>query len=121
MYVAAFAQAGVVISLGAPAMPGTSGVISGPGGFFQYDSPVPGVIVYRYSKEQPQTVPVAVPAPQSSPAEDQAGELQPAGSVLSWQYWEEVTGLTGLALVTYLLISEGSRVLYPPRNLVPVP
>ncbi|MBK9648303.1 MAG: hypothetical protein IPO67_24650 [Deltaproteobacteria bacterium] len=62
MYVAAFAQAGVVISLGAPAMPGTSGVISGPGGFFQYDSPLPGVIVYRYSKQQPQTVPVPVAA-----------------------------------------------------------
>ena len=100
-------------------MPGTYGVISGPGGFFQYDSPTPGVIVYRYSKQQPQTVPV--PAPQSSPAEDPEGDLQPAGSVLSWQYWEEVTGLTGLALVTYLLVSEGSRVLYPPRNLVPVP
>ena len=64
---------------------------------------------------------VAVPAPQTSPAEEPEGELQPAGSVLSWQYWEEVTGLTGLALVTYLLISEGSRVLYPPRNFVPVP
>jgi hypothetical protein len=121
MYVAAFAQAGIVISLGAPGMPGTSGVISGPGGFFQYDSPLPGVIVYRYSKEQPQTVPVPVAAPQTSPAEEPEGELQPASAVLSWQYWEEVTGLTGLALVTYLLISEGSRVLYPPRNLVPVP
>ena len=121
MYVAAFAQAGVVISLGAPAMPGTSGVISGPGGFFQYDSPMPGVIIYRYSKQQPQTVPVPLPVPQTSPAEVPEGELQPAGSVLSWQYWEEVTGLTGLALVTYLLISEGSRVVYPPRNLVPVP
>lgn len=121
MYVAAFAQAGVVISLGAPAMPGTSGVISGPGGFFQYDSPLPGVIVYRYSKQQPRTIPLPVPVPQTSPALEPEGQLQPVGGVLSWQYWEEVTGLTGLALVTYLLISEGSRVLYPPRNLVPVP
>ncbi|MCK6514794.1 DUF4157 domain-containing protein [Myxococcota bacterium] len=121
MYVAAFAQAGVVISLGAPAMPGTSGVISGPGGFFQYDSPLPGVIVYRYSKQQPRTIPLPVPVPQTSPALEPEGQLQPVGGVLSWQYWEEITGLTGLALVTYLLISEGSRVLYPPRNLVPVP
>ena len=121
MYVSAFAQAGVVISLGAPAMPGTSGVISGPGGFFQYDSPLPGVIVYRYSKQQPRTIPLPVPVPQTSPALEPEGQLQPVGGVLSWQYWEEVTGLTGLALVTYLLISEGSRVLYPPRNLVPVP
>jgi len=41
-------------------------------------------------------------------------------SILDWKYWEEVTGLTGLALVLYLLISEGSRVI-PARNLVPVP
>jgi hypothetical protein len=32
----------------------------------------------------------------------------------------EITGLTGAALVIYLIISEGSR-LFPPRNLVPVP
>jgi hypothetical protein len=117
MYVAAFAQAGVTITLGAPAMPGTSGVLSAPGGYFQYESPMPGVIVYRYSKSEP----VSVPVPATSPAEEQEDTLQPVGDVLSWQYWEEITGLTGLALVTYLLLSEGSRVLYPPRNLVPVP
>jgi hypothetical protein len=32
----------------------------------------------------------------------------------------EITGLTGAALITYLIISEGSR-LFPPRNLIPVP
>lgn len=32
----------------------------------------------------------------------------------------EITGLTGTALLIYLIISEGSR-LFPPRNLVPVP
>ncbi len=32
----------------------------------------------------------------------------------------EITGLTGAALVIYLIVSEGSR-LFPPRNLVPVP
>lgn len=37
-----------------------------------------------------------------------------------WEYWEELTGLTGAALATYLIISEGSR-LFPPRNFVPVP
>lgn len=41
-------------------------------------------------------------------------------SISDWEYWEEVTGLTGAALVTYLIISEGSRI-FPPRNLVPVP
>lgn len=31
-----------------------------------------------------------------------------------------ITGLTGTALIVYLIISEGSR-LFPPRNLIPVP
>jgi len=31
----------------------------------------------------------------------------------------KITGLTGTALIIYLIISEGSR-LFPPRNLVPV-
>ncbi len=33
---------------------------------------------------------------------------------------EVITGLTGTALLIYLIISEGSRA-FPPRNLVPVP
>ncbi|WP_218082521.1 eCIS core domain-containing protein [Anthocerotibacter panamensis] len=32
----------------------------------------------------------------------------------------QITGLTGAALITYLIVSEGSR-LFPPRNLIPVP
>ena len=31
------------------------------------------------------------------------------------------TGLSGGALITYIIISEGSRVLIPPRNLIPLP
>lgn len=34
---------------------------------------------------------------------------------------ERITGLTGAALIIYLIISEGSRILFPPRNFVPVP
>lgn len=41
-------------------------------------------------------------------------------SPLDWQYWEQVTGLSGGALATYLIISEGSR-LFPPRDFVPIP
>ena len=33
---------------------------------------------------------------------------------------ETATGLTGTALVIYLVVSEGSR-LFPPRNLIPIP
>jgi RHS repeat-associated protein len=32
----------------------------------------------------------------------------------------KITGLTGTALIIYLIVSEGTR-LFPPRNLVPVP
>ncbi len=45
------------------------------------------------------------------------------GSKLDQSYMDkmaEITGLTGTALVLYLIASEGSR-LFPPRNLVPVP
>jgi len=41
-------------------------------------------------------------------------------SITDWEYWEEVTGLTGTALVIYLIISEGSRA-FPPRNAIPIP
>jgi hypothetical protein len=34
---------------------------------------------------------------------------------------QQTTGLTGVALALYLIISEGSRIFFPPRNLVPVP
>ena len=33
----------------------------------------------------------------------------------------EITGLSGKALAIYLIISEGSRILFPPRNVIPVP
>jgi len=32
-----------------------------------------------------------------------------------------ITGLTGTALIIYIIVSEGSRVLFPPRNLIPLP
>lgn len=50
------------------------------------------------------------PTSDDAPAEDQE----------FMERMSEVTGLTGSALVIYLIISEGSRA-FPPRNLVPVP
>jgi hypothetical protein len=47
-------------------------------------------------------------------------QSQSSSGLIDWAWWEKATGLTGAALVTYLIISEGSR-LFPPRNLVPVP
>jgi hypothetical protein len=53
---------------------------------------------------------------------DPPGGLPSMGdpTFLDRKYWEKVTGLTGGALLAYLLISEGSR-LFPPRNFIPVP
>jgi hypothetical protein len=57
----------------------------------------------------PVPVPAPVPAPATVPAPDQ-GFLDRMAAI---------TGLTGTALIVYLIISEGSR-LFPPRNLIPV-
>lgn len=110
LYIAAFKKAGIVISMGPMGEPGTNGVIPAPAGHFRYYTPAPGIILYQYKKGKfdPKTQPVTVP------------EKQPERKWYEWEYWEEVTGLTGAALLIYLIISEGSR-LYPPRNLVPVP
>jgi hypothetical protein len=48
------------------------------------------------------------------------GAPVPEDSFFDLKYWETITGLTGAALIAYLIISEGSR-LFPPRNLVPIP
>lgn len=116
VYIAALARAGLVVTLGPTTEPGTHGVLPAPGGVFRFWSPVPGVIVYQYSKPRPQPVPV--PQPQEQPD----AKPQPfidVDRIWEWKYWEEVTGLTGAALVLYLIISEGSRVI-PARNAVPI-
>lgn len=41
--------------------------------------------------------------------------------LISRERLENLTGLTGTALTVYIIVSEGSRVAFPPRNLVPVP
>jgi hypothetical protein len=45
-------------------------------------------------------------------------EVSSEGGLL--KYFENATGLTGVALLIYIVVSEGSRA-FPPRNLVPVP
>ncbi len=54
----------------------------------------------------PPGVPLAVPVPRDN--------------YFDRRFWEKTTGLTGLGLAGYLIVSEGSRI-YPPRNLIPVP
>jgi len=61
-------------------------------------------------QQQPLTVPEPVQSPQTAPTADRD----------FLQRMSELTGLTGAALILYLIVSEGSR-LFPPRNLIPVP
>jgi hypothetical protein len=56
------------------------------------------------------------------------GDYQPGQSHMitdsgwgSREWFEAATGLTGALLTVYIIVSVGSRILYPPRNLVPVP
>ncbi|WP_010523358.1 eCIS core domain-containing protein [Aquimarina agarivorans] len=64
----------------------------------------------RRCRNQPPRVPIPVPDPIQFPQVDKDFMERMA----------EITGLTGTALILYLIISEGSR-LFPPRNLVPIP
>jgi uncharacterized protein DUF4157/putative RNase toxin 16 of polymorphic toxin system len=73
----------------------------------------------------PAPVPVPAPAPEPAPAPTPAPAPAPGPSqpVIDRGFMERmaaITGLTGTALVIYLIISEGTR-LFPPRNLIPVP
>ncbi len=112
LYVAAFARAGLAVGLGPTTEPGTSGVIPGPGGWYDFRSPEPGVITYNY--RQPPRVRVRRPSPVTSPARARSSSKSLRERV------GEITGLTGTALTIYLIISEGTRV-FPPRNLIPAP
>ena len=57
---------------------------------------------------------VPVPVPSEEP------ETSPSTDPDFMQRMATITGLSGAALIAYLVISEGSR-LFPPRNLIPVP
>jgi hypothetical protein len=134
LYLGIFNTAGVPMSAGPQTAAGTAGVVPAPGGYYMYESPLPGVILYQYRRgqyqPQPQTVPVPqrqpvpVPAPTPQPHAQPTPQPQPQQPQPHdddfWHRMEVLTGLTGTALVIYLIISEGSR-LFPPRNLVPVP
>lgn len=114
-YMAALNRTGLAIKLGPPGVPGTRGKIAGPGGWFTFDVVMPGVIGYRFVRKEP--VPYLLPLPERVPARRQ----QPSKKRLfEWRYWEEVTGLTGAALLVYLIISQGSRII-PIRNAIPIP
>lgn len=112
LYMAAFAAAGFPMALGGTSETGTSGTVPAPGGWYTFRSPEPGVITYNYRQPPRRRVRVPVTAPEPEPARSSKSIRQRVS---------EITGLTGVALTIYLIISEGSRIVFPPRNLVPVP
>jgi hypothetical protein len=61
---------------------------------------------------------VPVPVPQPAPEEER--RTSPEVDRTFMERMAAITGLSGAALIAYLVISEGSR-LFPPRNLIPVP
>lgn len=130
-HIETFARAGVAMSPGRTSARGTRGVVPGPAGHFMFYSPRPGVIVYSYKRGDYVPVPRLAEAPEQSkqlarvPAVRRArgyAMARPKPQKLGfWARMERATGLTGVGLGVYLIISEGSRVLFPPRNAIPVP
>ncbi len=135
VYVAAFQLAGVPITHGPQMAPGANGVVEAPGGHAMYYSPLPGVILYRAKRGDFDPAKVPLPIAGRAPVEETSEDLEPRtpgqpgvpapafasegqGDVID--YFQKATGLTGLALLLYLIVSEGSRV-FPPRNLIPLP
>jgi hypothetical protein len=113
LYLGIFATAGAPMTPGSQTEPGTAGVLQAPAGYYMYECPLPGIILYQYRRGQYQPQPVPVPERQTEPERQTDPDF--------WRRMELATGLTGAALVIYLIISEGSRIVFPPRNLVPVP
>ena len=65
-------------------------------------------------------VPLTLPAAfMSDPAPAPQGES--GGGESFREKMSRLTGLTGIGLTAYLIISEGSRIVFPPRNLIPAP
>jgi Domain of unknown function (DUF4157)/Novel toxin 16 len=62
----------------------------------------------------PPPPPITVPQPETEK------KKAPENDEEFMKKMERLTGLTGTALIIYLIISEGSR-LFPPRNLIPAP
>jgi hypothetical protein len=129
VYIELFKLAGVEIERGPSDSPGVNGVLQAPGGYAVYYSPVPGVILYRKRNGDfdPKLVPIAATKEEQekNKQEQPSRELTPAlaSSGLSAEL-EELRlslGLSVGAFVLYLIFSEGSRILFPPRNLLPIP
>lgn len=130
-----FSSSGVTMKPGRSHAAGTSGVLPAPAGHYRFYSPRPGVIVYQYKPGD--YVPIEAGEPRADEREQRAFErlerrhavpVRANASRRSRKPSEDgfldrisrATGLSGKALLVYVIISEGSR-LFPPRNLIPAP
>ncbi len=128
LYINTMAAAGITVQAGPSSEPGASGTVAVPSGYALYWSPLPGVIIYRKYNGNFDPAKLPLPGtrmdeetvkdkkPQAKPA---TPALTPEGAVMA--DLERATGLTGAALLLYLVVSESARVLFPPRNLIPLP
>jgi hypothetical protein len=136
LYQMYFAQMGLAVSLGLPGEPGTQGILPAPKGYVVFNTPVPGVIAYHCAEGQYRYAPETstVQTPQAEPAAatkneqtTQSPTKTPPAPHPAKPWWrqsdlvvslEAATGLTGGALVAYLVVSEGLRIVLPVRNFV---
>lgn len=140
VYITLFETAGVEMERGPQNAPGANGVVEAPGGHALYYSPLPGVILYRVKRGDfdPANLPQPFGVMRDNEAEEKEtqpgtrGNPAPALATQGQEIaadeqsdvideMERLTGLTGLALLLYLIVSEGSRFVFPPRNLIPIP
>jgi hypothetical protein len=94
-------------------MPG-AGVIPAPDGYYLFESPAPGLILYQYRKGDYE------PQPQLASEREPAPQPQTETHESFMEMMHRLTGLTGIALILYLIVSEGTR-LIPVRNFLPTP
>ena len=99
MYLTIFEKAGVEMTLGPTAEPGTAGGLPAPAGVFMFESPEPGVITYEYRKGRL----VPVPVPRLEPATERRWrwELQP---LTPMQKQAIVTTTVGGAMLIIMMI-----------------
>jgi hypothetical protein len=99
MYLTIFERAGVEMTLGSTAEPGTTGGLPAPAGVFMFRSPEPGVITYEYRRGR--LVPVPVPSPQPTTERRWRWELQP---LTPMQKQAIVTTTVGGAILIIMMI-----------------
>jgi RHS repeat-associated protein len=88
--------------------------------YCQNQNPPPAPVTPLVPVPGPAPAPVPAPVPTPTPTPQSQPDTPSRPGIFNLKYWEAITGLTGTALIAYLVLSEGSR-LFPPRNLVPVP